>query len=422
MTQAMWFSSGGERVRGAFEAALDWCQECCLVSRAPGPAERDDGFWALVKLHGRQVRAAILSHLDAGEPEVLHELQASGRLRRFVVAQEAAGHFAWFEREGELRLLVAPGRLCADTLANGGLWIFWQGTREALPEGLAGCIEVALAASVPVDPGDSLGSVEFQSAPVTYARPIPSVREVLGIRSSRDLFELDAEAQDLALWSTLIGEGPVDLEQAVRLAAERLRAQGFLDYQVLRQDGRVHAALEERLLAARRNTSLFDRPRNGFVRAVEPDLAALTAEQWRDCIMGSLEEGERVDRDQAVRQGFEYAQGIYGVEAQRLRGGGRADQALRSAINSAIRQGYLERDGAAYLIRVACSAAPALRGIVEADTAASPGEHVPASEEQAYEADVPSSANGGSPVRTEAEPAPPWGAAPEPVAADYESG
>ncbi|HYO98517.1 MAG TPA: DNA-directed RNA polymerase subunit alpha C-terminal domain-containing protein, partial [Polyangiaceae bacterium] len=52
------------------------------------------------------------------------------------------------------------------------------------------------------------------------------------------------------------------------------------------------------------------------------------------------------------------------MNAQRLRAGGRADQALRSAINSSIRQGYLAREGAAYLVRVAQQAEPSLRGML----------------------------------------------------------
>lgn len=363
MSQQLWFGTGGERVRAALEAAFSWCEKCCLVSDAPKATRGPDAFWVEVERKAPQVRAAILRNLESGDLEQLRALHGSGRVRRFTEGSSLSGHFIWFERGDELRFLLAPDPLSATTVAGPGLWLFWEGPRNALPDGLQTTLDECWSSSLSLDPGDDVGAGPASGVP-GYARPIPSVREVLGIRSTTSFFDLDTEAQERALWSTLIGEGAVDLEQAIRLCAERLRAQGFLDYQILRQDGRVYGAVEERLLAARRTTDLFDRPRNGFVRAIQPDLDELTAEQWRDCVIGALDEGARVDRDQAARLGFARAQDVYGAEAQRLRLGGRADQALRSAINSSIRQGYLARDGAAYLVRIAPTAEPVLRGVI----------------------------------------------------------
>jgi hypothetical protein len=373
MSEAMWFDAGGERTRGCLQAALAWCEECWFVTKAPVGATDGSFFWDHVRQYRARVRGAILSNLESADRETVDVLRQTGSLRRFVDDATVQGHFVWFERGDEVRLLVAPDSLAEMSPQRPGLWFFWEGPRALLPEGLSAILAKCQSSSAIVE-GDWKGAPESAATAKApkYSRPIPSVREVLGIRSTRDFFELEAEDQERALWSTLIGEGPVDLEQAVRLGAERLRAQGFLEYQVLRQDGRVHSAIEERLLAARRSTDLFDRPKNGFVRAIQLDMDALTAEQWRDCVVSGLNEHVRVDRDHAVRLGFAYAQSVYGVEAQRLRGGGRADQALRSAVNSAIRQGYLERDGAAYLLRVSETAAPTLRGVVEPDTKLEP--------------------------------------------------
>jgi hypothetical protein len=364
MSQHVWFSAGGERIQESLDAAFEWCERWSMVSEAPTIGERGDALWEQVDRNAGRARAAVLSRLELADTERLRPLQSAGCVRHFAQGPTPLGHFVWFERGDQLRFMLAPGKLCASTVSGPGVWVLWEGSRGALPAGLQAILDECLSASVVLGATELVVASPPVSAVATYSRAIPSVREVLGMRSSVDLFQLEVDAQERALWSALIGEGAVDLEQAIRFCAERLRAQGFLDFQVLRQDGRVHGAIEERLLAARRSTDLFDRPRNGFVRAIQPELDELTAEQWRDCLMGALDEGARVDRDQAVRLGFAYAQETYGINAQRLRVGGRADQALRSAINSSIRQGYLGRDGAAYLIRVSPLAAPTLRGVL----------------------------------------------------------
>lgn len=366
MSQQMWFSRGDERVAEAFAAALSWCEGCWVASDAPSLG---DALWSQLGPASERVRAAILANLTGASTDTLRPLYESNRVRRFVEGTQGVGHFAVFERGDELRFFLAPEALRSSSLAGPGIWLFWEGQRGGLPEGLQAIFDDCWASSVPATPEEFVsGPSSGVAAP--YSRQILSVRAVLGIRTSRDYFELEPDDQEAALWSALIGEGAVDLEQAIRLCAERLRAQGFLDYQRLHQDGRVYKAIEERLLAARRRTDLFDRPRSGFVRAIQPDLEQLTAEQWRDCLMGALDEGAHVDRDEAVRLGFENAQVTYGINAQRLRGGGRADQALRSAINSAIRQGFLARDGAVYLRRVAASGEPMLRGVIGRDPVA----------------------------------------------------
>ncbi|HEY5375686.1 MAG TPA: DNA-directed RNA polymerase subunit alpha C-terminal domain-containing protein, partial [Polyangiaceae bacterium] len=366
MSQQIWFSSGGERVRQTMEAAFAWCDQCCIVSAAPTADDRGDAFWAQAGRYELRVRAAIFSSLETVAPDVIAPLLAADRVRRFIEGADRQGHFIFFEHGDELRFLLAPAALRDSTLASPGVWLFWEGPRGAMPEGLQAIVDECWTASVPTDLSGP--TIDRPVLAPQYSRQIPSVREVLGIRSRIDFFDLETDAQEGALWSALIGEGPVDLEQAIRLCADRLRAQGFLEYQRLHQDGRVYAAIEERLLAARRRTDLFDRPRNGFVRAIQPDIDQLAAEQWRDCLMGALDEGVRVDRDEAVRLGFDNALATYGLNAQRLRSGGRADQALRSAINSAIRQGFLARDGAVYLSRVAGSAPPTLRGAIEPES------------------------------------------------------
>jgi hypothetical protein len=246
----MWFSTGGERVRQTLEDAFAWCDQCGVVSDAPSADEHGDAFWVQIGLHAQQVRAAILSNLESGDPELLRALHGSGCVRRFVDGTRARGHFVWFERGDELRLLLAPGALRASTVAGPGLWLYWGGPSSGMADGLKAAFEECWSSSIPVSPADSVGGLPPASTVTPYSRPIPGVREVLGIRSTPSFLDLDTEAQERALWSTLIGEGAVDLEQAVRSCAERLRAQGFLEYRALRQDGRVHGVIEAACKAA----------------------------------------------------------------------------------------------------------------------------------------------------------------------------
>src|SRR5690606_41054481 len=109
-----------------------------------------------------------------------------------------------------------------------------------------------------------------------------SVRDVLPVTSGDATFvDLDEEARELALWSTLVGDGTLDLERAIRLAAERLRAQGWLEYPQLRQASENYRAIEECLLSARPRGARFDRPRSGHIRAIAADVTALTAADRR---------------------------------------------------------------------------------------------------------------------------------------------
>jgi hypothetical protein len=362
MTQQIWFSSGGDRVRATLEEAFAWCESWRLVADAPSAAQRGDAFWTQVHGHAKLLQGAVLANLKGADAEALRPLLQAHTVRSLAEGSGARGNFVWFERAQECRFFLAPGALASNTVTEGGPWLFWQGPQDQMPEGLQKVLDEAWSSSSPIADDDLLHDAPPPVLP--YSRIIPSVRDVLGIRTTPDYFELEVGDQELALWSTLIGEGAVDLEQAIRLCAARLRAQGLVEYERLQQDERAYAALEERLRTARCRIDLFDRPHSGFVRAIQRDVEQLTADQWRDCLIGALDPGVHVDRDEAVRRGFGNAQKTYGLNAQRLRSGGRADQALRSAINSAIRQGYLARDGAAYLVLLAPRAAPTVRGLL----------------------------------------------------------
>src|SRR6188768_1518262 len=178
MTQQIWFSSGGERVRETLQAAFAWCDQCCIVSAAPAADERSDAFWAQVSLYVPRVRAAILSNLESVTPDVIAPLVAAGRVRRFIDGANRQGHFIYFERGDERRFLLAPAALHERTLASPGVWLFWEGPKGAMPEGLQAIVDECLSASVPTDL--SRPPLDRPALAPEYSRQIPSVREVLG--------------------------------------------------------------------------------------------------------------------------------------------------------------------------------------------------------------------------------------------------
>ena len=72
--------------------------------------------------------------------------------------------------------------------------------------------------------------------------------------------------------------------------------------------------------------------------------AAYTREQWRSCLLAAVD-GNAVDRDEAIRLGAEWARENLGLNFKRLRSDGKIVTGLKSAMNSAIRRGELERIG-----------------------------------------------------------------------------
>lgn len=174
-------------------------------------------------------------------------------------------------------------------------------------------------------------------------QPRGSKREAIG--TSVSFLEMAPDAQADLIWQSLIGAGELDSEEAVRIAAEDLRDEGFLDFERLRSDGRVVAAINGAISYSTRRSMLFDRPHRNTVRAIEPNAAEYSRDDWRNCVRNVMEIGVWMERDDVVRQAAHYAIDVYGLDMMRLRRGGVVDRGLRSAINGLIRVGLLTRDG-----------------------------------------------------------------------------
>lgn len=386
-SQAIMFGNGGEaeggasglqvvasaqRARDVLEEWLTWCEQFHVAVEAPRGDEAE-GLWQLIFDHQHCLGAVHASRLGDADEALLQKLQEAGCLRTFADLAEPRGNLLWFVRGVETRVALPAGPLDDQLLTSSRApWIFLGAPTADLPRDIVEVL-TGLRAEARRITEDELAELTSEPPRPVFRREVPSVRDVLAadsLRGAQSLLELDERDQEIALWSTLVGEGVLDVEGAIRLAAQRLRQQGWLDFQQLRQAGEIYRTIQERLLSARRKGELFDRPRKGHIRAIRSDVQELTAEDWRDCVLGALANEHRIDRARAIRQAFAYAQEVYGLRMQRLRTQGRPERAIKSAINSCIRQGYLERDGALYLIRVAERGEPELRGaIAEKDAA-----------------------------------------------------
>ena len=186
---------------------------------------------------------------------------------------------------------------------------------------------------------------------VTYRRTIPDVADVLEtngvvLPDRKEFLALDKQGKQLAVWATLIGEGPVPAQEkpTMSLCANRLRAQGWADHMRLRTDGDLYRGISTQLTSATRvgSNGLFHIPRNSFVRAFKRT-SEMKANDWVDCTMRAIAEyGEGVAaREDIVRRAFQAAQHRYGIEAERLRKPIRVN--IERAIANCARQGLVER-------------------------------------------------------------------------------
>ncbi len=173
-----------------------------------------------------------------------------------------------------------------------------------------------------------------------------------------DFIELDAVERGYFIWDCLLGKGSLEFDEAIKAAAITLRDEGRVQFERLRRDGPLYAAIESAISSCVRRGVLFDRPHRGHIRAILSDAIEFKRDHWRDCVINAIgTNSDWVDRDELVRASANWAVEMYGLDMQRLRTGGRTDTALRSTINGLIRVGKLERKGG-QLLRLAQGHSP----------------------------------------------------------------
>lgn len=152
--------------------------------------------------------------------------------------------------------------------------------------------------------------------------------------------DLDEDDQLELVWTILLGEGALDLDTAIRTAARGLRDQGAVSFERLRSDGPLYDHIKSIL---RRGVAeeCFDRPKKKHIRAIIADPDGYDIELWRDCLLDALTE-EPTARQDAIKAAADIAADRYGL-AVRFYAGGRIEDGLKSAINSAIRRGLVEK-------------------------------------------------------------------------------
>jgi len=156
-----------------------------------------------------------------------------------------------------------------------------------------------------------------------------------------DFLTLDSQDQLVEVYYTLIGQGPLSTDDAIRHAADKLRDQGKVQFKRLRSGGQLYEAINGALKRAVRN-GYFDRPRRGMVRAILTDAKDYERDDWRRCLLAVLD-SDAVDRDDALRAAADWAAENMDLEFNRLRSDGVIMKGLKSALNSAIRRGEVER-------------------------------------------------------------------------------
>ncbi|MBU0479427.1 hypothetical protein KKC91_12835, partial [bacterium] len=83
-------------------------------------------------------------------------------------------------------------------------------------------------------------------------------------------------------------------------------------FQRLRKGGTLYSTIDAAIRLGVRRWCL-DRPRRGFVRAVQTDPKDYDREDWRRCLLAVLD-GEPADRDDALRTAAEWAKENMGLQ------------------------------------------------------------------------------------------------------------
>jgi hypothetical protein len=176
-------------------------------------------------------------------------------------------------------------------------------------------------------------------------RPIPD-------DDGQDFLTFSRDEQIDLVWESLFGLGPVEKDEAIRIAASCLRDDGLARFQRLRADGLLYAAIASAIDRGVRDGS-FDRPRRGHVRALLRDARDYSREDWRRCLLESLNHKALPEAD-ALRAAAEWARENMGLEFARLREGGVILEGLKVALRRAIRKGEVTKTRGL----VACSPEP----------------------------------------------------------------
>ena len=189
-----------------------------------------------------------------------------------------------------------------------------------------------------------------------YQRSLPDIDRTLRshgvvLPDSIQFNDLDEYGRCCAIWCVLDGEGELPRDDStIRKCAERLKEANWASFDRIDRRSQLYRNIRSTLDSATRQNNKkrnvwLDIPsyRNRYVRAYRP-FEEMSNEKWRDCVMKTLSSRNgSVERDEAIRDVFNEARSRYGIDRQNLTEV--VKRPIRSAINSCIRRGFIERDG-----------------------------------------------------------------------------
>jgi len=161
------------------------------------------------------------------------------------------------------------------------------------------------------------------------------------IQGDGDFLDLPREEQIDHVWESLLGQGLLDKDAAIRNAAQILRDRGLARFQRLREGGPLYEVIATALDRGVREGS-FDRPKRGHVRAILPDAKGYSAKDWKLCVLRSLD-GDAVPEEEALRNAAEWARENLGLGFARLRKDGVILRGLRTTLEEAVKAGEVIR-------------------------------------------------------------------------------
>ncbi|MDD5309533.1 MAG: hypothetical protein PHU25_19625 [Deltaproteobacteria bacterium] len=149
------------------------------------------------------------------------------------------------------------------------------------------------------------------------------------------------EYRSWVLFSSLFPLGPLPWDDAVSTAVRLLTASEFNPERHLRREGRM-VWLVERALRQSVRSGTFDRPRRGYVRAIERDHRKYLKSDWGACLVFSLGTEPR-EEALAFRLAVKWAAENTGLEHKRLRKGDAIYKSLSAALDKAIEKGFVKK-------------------------------------------------------------------------------
>lgn len=327
----------------------------------------------------------------------------------------ALGNTLLLHAEGGPPMLAWRGGLLGSARnKNDALWAQCRfPTLSVHHDGLGGESRVAVIAVGGSELGAQLVAFarEHERLRALFATDASAVAETSGVG-----FAALSEAEQRELvWRALLGQGALRREEAATTAAQWLHERGYVEAATPREPGSpLHHHLLALLTDGARESARFDEPDAERIRAIQPNLEDYRREHWLECLVNALPEGKALERSAAMRLILDYARAQWGLGVQRLRAGGKTEQALKSTLNSGIRRGLLRRIGAAYVERVTPGTgvtgdeAPPSSEVGAADEARERGlENAPASPQAEPS---PTAAIDASALQSDARPAPLVGA------------